>query len=204
VLWEFYPAALAAFPNLHIASAVTVLAAAPTPTATAKLSEADLRKLLRAARYNAPRELPGKLRAIFTAEQLHQPPAVEAAMGQVVTAILRTMAATLTSIRELEHALDEHFGKHPDAEILRSLPGLGVVLGARVLGEFGDDPLHRCCQSARLRRKRPDHPRLRQGEGGAGAPRPQQAPRRRLPVVGVSGHPALTRRRGLLPAPPRQ
>ena len=25
-------------------------------------------------------------------------------------------------------------------EILRSLPGLGIVLGARVLGEFGDDP----------------------------------------------------------------
>jgi transposase len=24
--------------------------------------------------------------------------------------------------------------------ILRSLPGLGVVLGVRVLGEFGDDP----------------------------------------------------------------
>ena len=50
------------------------------------------------------------------------------------------MAATLTSIKQLEKALDEHFGQHPDAEILRSLPGLGVVLGARVLGEFGDDP----------------------------------------------------------------
>ena len=29
---------------------------------------------------------------------------------------------------------------HPDADIYLSLPGLGVVLGARVLGEFGDDP----------------------------------------------------------------
>ncbi len=29
---------------------------------------------------------------------------------------------------------------HPDAEIIRSQPGLGVVLSARVLGEFGDDP----------------------------------------------------------------
>lgn len=33
----------------------------------------------------------------------------------------------------------ERFERHPDAEILRSLPGLGVVLGARVLAEFGDD-----------------------------------------------------------------
>ena len=30
--------------------------------------------------------------------------------------------------------------EHPDADIYRSLPGLGVILGARVLGEFGDDP----------------------------------------------------------------
>ena len=29
---------------------------------------------------------------------------------------------------------------HPDAEIYRSQPGMGAVLGARVLGEFGDDP----------------------------------------------------------------
>jgi len=33
-----------------------------------------------------------------------------------------------------------HFGRHRDAEIYTSLPGLAVVLGARVLGEFGDDP----------------------------------------------------------------
>ena len=43
-------------------------------------------------------------------------------------------------IGELETSLAEHFETHPDADIYRSLPGLGVVLGARVLGEFGDDP----------------------------------------------------------------
>jgi transposase len=32
------------------------------------------------------------------------------------------------------------FGQHPDVEIYRSQPGLGVILGARVLAEFGDDP----------------------------------------------------------------
>ncbi len=33
-----------------------------------------------------------------------------------------------------------HFEAHPDADIYLSLPRLGVILGARVLGEFGDDP----------------------------------------------------------------
>jgi transposase len=44
------------------------------------------------------------------------------------------------SIGELETELARNFEVHPDAEILRSLPGLGMVLGARVLSEFGDDP----------------------------------------------------------------
>ena len=41
-------------------------------------------------------------------------------------------------IGELETRLAAHFEAHPDADIYLSLPGLGVVLGARVLGEFGD------------------------------------------------------------------
>jgi Transposase IS116/IS110/IS902 family len=36
--------------------------------------------------------------------------------------------------------VEEHFGRHPDAEIILSQPGPGPVLGARVLAEFGDDP----------------------------------------------------------------
>ena len=36
--------------------------------------------------------------------------------------------------------VEQGFGRHPDVEIYRSQPGLGVILGARVLAEFGDDP----------------------------------------------------------------
>ena len=39
----------------------------------------------------------------------------------------------------MEEQVEAHFGQHPDAEIYLSQPGLGVVLGARVLAEFGDD-----------------------------------------------------------------
>jgi hypothetical protein len=40
----------------------------------------------------------------------------------------------------LEAALTAAFCAHPDAGIVRSQPGLGLVLAARVLAEFGDDP----------------------------------------------------------------
>jgi transposase len=36
--------------------------------------------------------------------------------------------------------VEENFGRHPDAKIYLSLPGLGTILGARVFAEFGDDP----------------------------------------------------------------
>ena len=42
-----------------------------------------------------------------------------------------------TQISELQTQLTDHFETHPDADIYLSLPGLGVILGARVLGEFG-------------------------------------------------------------------
>ncbi|MEV0291790.1 transposase [Kribbella sp. NPDC050820] len=58
---------------------------------------------------------------------------------------------TDAAIVELQAALTARFDNHPDAEILRSLPGLGVVLGGRVLGEFGDD-LDRFLDAASRRR----------------------------------------------------
>jgi transposase len=45
-----------------------------------------------------------------------------------------------TQIATMQGEVAAHFGQHPDAEIYLSQPGLGVVLGARVLSEFGDDP----------------------------------------------------------------
>ena len=36
--------------------------------------------------------------------------------------------------------MEEHFARNPDAEIYRSQPGMGAVLGARLLAELGDDP----------------------------------------------------------------
>jgi transposase len=141
VLREFFPAAVAAFPNLSTKSALTVLAAAATPTAAGQLSSDQIHDLLLSTGRIAVRtgEVE-RLHEAFAAEQLHQPPPVEQAMGQAVQSIVTTVQATKTAIGDLETALAARFDSHPDAEILRSLPGLGVVLGGRVLGEFGDDP----------------------------------------------------------------
>ena len=72
--------------------------------------------------------------------QLAAPAAVTAAFGATTRAAVGIITELNRQISDLEAELATHFETHPDADIYRSLPGLGVVLGARVLGEFGDDP----------------------------------------------------------------
>jgi transposase len=62
------------------------------------------------------------------------------AFGATVRAYVTLLATSVGQIASLEGQLEESFGQHPAAEIVLSQPGLGTVLGARVLAEFGDDP----------------------------------------------------------------
>ncbi|MGW4734392.1 IS110 family transposase, partial [Streptomyces shenzhenensis] len=84
------------------------------------------------------------------AEQLGQPDAVTAAYAASITALLAVLTTLNTQIKTLEGQVEAHFGRHPAAEIIRSQPGLGAVLGARVLAEFGDDPARYAFQERRL------------------------------------------------------
>ena len=89
------------------------------------------------------RDIPGKATAILAAlrsQQLGQPPALTAAYAAAVRSLLAVITTLNEQVRTLEGQVGEHFGRHPDAEIYLSQPGLGPVLGARVLAEFGDDP----------------------------------------------------------------
>jgi hypothetical protein len=61
-------------------------------------------------------------------------------MGATVAALVAVIAELNTQISRLEDSLADRFEQHPAAKVIRSLPGLGMILGARVLGEFGDDP----------------------------------------------------------------
>lgn len=140
-LREYYPAALEAFEHLTDRDALAVLGRAPTPERGARLSVSKISAALKAA--GRQRNIDTRAREIQAAlrtEHLAAPDAVAAAFGATTTAAVHVIAELNDQIVELEIALAAHFETHPDADIYRSLPGLGVVLGARVLGEFGDDP----------------------------------------------------------------
>ncbi len=70
--------------------------------------------------------------------QLEAPAAVSKAFAASTRAAVGQISEINRRIEEPEAALEASFEQHPDAAIYRSMPGLGVVLGTRVLGEFGD------------------------------------------------------------------
>lgn len=141
-LKDYYPGALEAFgTDLSHMDAVAVLSVAPTPAIGRTLSRAKLvAALKRGGRQRHLDERAEKIQEVLRREQLSQPAVLENAYGKVASSSVRTIAQMTAEIAELEATLSEHFEKHPSAKIIHSLPGMGTVLGARVLGEFGDDP----------------------------------------------------------------
>ena len=140
-LREYYPAALVAFEDLAHGDALGVLGRAPSPEQGARLSLTAIQSALK--RGGRQRNIAARAREIRVAlgtEQLAAAATVTAAFAATTRATVGIIAELNHQISELEAALAAHFETHPDADIYLSQPGLGVVLGARLLGEFGDDP----------------------------------------------------------------
>ena len=139
-LREYFPAALVAFEDLAAPDALELLGKAPDPARAAKLTRVQIGAALKRARR---RSIPGKTTAILAAlrgPQLGQPPAITAAYAATARSLIALITALNEQVKALQGQVEAHFGQHPDAEIYLSQPGMGAILGARVLGEFGDDP----------------------------------------------------------------
>jgi transposase len=156
LLREFYPAALEAFgTDLAGRDAIALLGQAPTPSQGRSISQAKIASALR--KEGRERNLGVKaaeIQACLRAPQLELPPVVARAYGQSVAAIIGLLGQMNRELAGLEQELSSNFEMHPDAEIYLSLPGLGRVLGARALAEFGDD------------RSRFDNPKARKNYAG--------------------------------------
>lgn len=140
-LREYYPAALEAFPTLTDRDCLAVLAKAPTPTTGAALSIGQIQAALRrGGRQRNVARRASEIQTALRSGQLTASTAVAEAFAATTRAAVGIIVELNRQISQLEMTLAESFEQHPDSDIYHSLPGFGVVLGARVLGEFGDDP----------------------------------------------------------------
>jgi transposase len=138
-LREFFPAAIEAFPELTAADALELLERAPDPARAARLSRSKITDALTRARRRDPEAKAETIQAVLRAPALRQAAQLEAAYAAIVSSHVRLITRLNGEIAELQAVVAEGFGRHPDAEIVTSQPGLGPILGARVLAEFGDD-----------------------------------------------------------------
>ena len=139
-LREYFPAALEAFDDLAAADTLELLATAPEPASAARLTTSQITAALKRARR---RGIPAKAAAIAVAlrsEQLRQPESIADVYAATVRSLTVIIAALNGEIATMERQVTACFRGHPEAAIYLSQPGIGEILGARELGEFGDDP----------------------------------------------------------------
>jgi hypothetical protein len=141
-LREYFPAALMAFgEELWHPDAIAVLSIASTPSAAAALRRDRIAGALRrSGRQRYIEHRAGQIHQAFHSDQLAAPEDIATAFGDVTAALVRVIAGLNQELGRLEAAIAPRLHGHADGHVVSSMPGLGVILGARVLGEFGDDP----------------------------------------------------------------
>jgi hypothetical protein len=139
-LLEYFPAALDAFGDLDAPDALELLGKAPEPERARKLTRAQVSAALKRARRRGIPEKADAILAALRGEHLAQPPALTAAYAATARSLIAVITALNEQVKILQGQVEEHFGRHPDAEVYLSQPGMGAILGARVLAEFGDSP----------------------------------------------------------------
>jgi transposase len=139
-LREYFPAALEAFEDLAAADTLELLARAPDPASAARLTRGQITAALTRARRRSVPARAAVIAAALRGEQLRQPQPVADAYAATVRSFTVIIAALNGEIATMERQVTASFRGHPDAAIYLSQPGLGDILGARQLGEFGDDP----------------------------------------------------------------
>ncbi len=150
-LLEFYPVVLPLLAADDLRDALAVLTIAPSPALGRGLSLSQLESTLR--RHGRQRNVAHRAQEIQTllrSPQLDlQQPRLISAYADEASSLTRLLLQVRRELAGLEAQLSAAFRSHPDAKIFFSFTGLADILGARVLGESGDDPTRYADASAR-------------------------------------------------------
>ncbi len=135
LLQEVFPGLEAAL-NFRKDRALLVLTRVATPSAARRLGAARLARWLRARGVRRVEELAATVVEAAKGQQRELPAAeAKAALAsEMASEILRTRER----IAALDRRLEELLSEKPEADVVRSMPGMGVVFTAEFLAEVGD------------------------------------------------------------------
>src|SRR6187401_543214 len=106
----------------------------------AKLNRSQIQAALKHARRRDIDTKTTRIQSALRSEQLGRDQVITNAYAATTRSIVAVLTVLNEQVKILQGQVEQHFGRHPDAEIILSQPGMGTILGARVLAEFGDAP----------------------------------------------------------------
>jgi transposase len=124
-------------PRLDCPGVPTLLQAAPTPAALTQLDDTQLAELLHQG--GSPRlakTLPEQIRHALAAQTVTVPGTAD--FGRVIAGLARQLATARAERRQLAITVEERLDAHPLAEVLTSMPGIGVRTATQLLTILGD------------------------------------------------------------------
>jgi len=136
-LLEYFPALERAFDYSHSKAALILLSGYQTPDGLRRAGVARLEAWLRKRKaYNAAAVA---ARAIEAADAQHTTVPGQQIAAAMVARLAKEVMALDTEIGDTETMIEDRFRRHRHAEIILSMPGFGVALGAEFLAATGGD-----------------------------------------------------------------
>ncbi|MFF2663000.1 IS110 family transposase [Kitasatospora sp. NPDC058032] len=139
-LLEYFPALERAFDLSASKSALILLTGYQTPAALRRIGRSRLATWLKNHGVRTSTAAKSTAETAVTAGEAQ----LTVVPGEMTCAnMVRTLAAAVMAldqeIAELEAQIEDRFQEHPDAEVITSMPGIGMTLGAEFIAATGGD-----------------------------------------------------------------
>jgi len=138
-LKAYFPQLLDWFPDIRTRLVCEFLRRWPELAVVKRARPATLAQFLRAHHSTRQQTNQQRLTAIRESLPLMTDRAVINASKLLVQALAAQMQATLSAIKEFDHAIAQLCAEHQDFHLFSALPGAGLVYAARLLAAFGSD-----------------------------------------------------------------
>lgn len=138
-LGEYFPVALGLFDEWTLHAAWAFVVRFPTAAAAVQAGRSAWKKFFIEHGLSRGELMQRRLATLDHADDLAGSPAVTAAKSRLAVTLARQLLLLDEQLGEHRRAIEERFEQHADHAIFASLPGAGVKLAPRLLGEFGSD-----------------------------------------------------------------
>jgi len=136
LLTSVFPALEREFDFASCKGALVLLSGYAIPEAIRRMGEARLSRWLRQRRVRGYADVAA--RAVAAAQTQHTVLAGQDVAASIVAELANSILAQHERLMLLEQQIQDTFSRHPQAEVIESIPGFGPVLGASLLVAAGD------------------------------------------------------------------